>query len=158
MANSDQTRSNRRTAKVLLLTGFAPLAVMTLWLVSIDQQHALRDTTIFGLKAYAALALCFYGGTRWGVVHPEDGARSRYGLYLGSMPLAAGWISLVLPDAYGFATLAVAFAGLGAMDQLTSLRSAMPRWLERIRFHLTLLAVVSMIAAFAATADTIVLP
>ncbi len=158
MANSDQTRSDRRTATVLLLTGFAPLAVMTLWLVSIGQQHALRDSTIFALKAYAALALCFHGGARWSSAFLEDCTRSRLGLYLGSLPLAAGWVSLVLPDAYGFATLAVAFAGLGAMDQLTSLYSAMPRWLEKIRFHLTILAVVSMIAAFVATADSIVLP
>lgn len=158
MANSDQIRSNRRTAQFLFVSGFVPLAFMTLWLVASADEHSLHGAMIFGLKAYAAMALSFLGGGRWILTFLEDGTRTRRELLLCSMPLLAGWVSLVVPDAFGFAVLAVAFAALGALDQLCSLHSSIPTSLGRMRFYLTILAVVSMIIAFAETADSITLP
>ncbi len=152
------TRSTRQTAQLVLGTGLVPLAGMSLWLALIGDSHPWRTDTVFGLKTYAAVMLSFLGGTCWSAATGEDESEAPRAHTFAILPALAGWTSLMLPDAYSFAVLAVSFAGFGALDQFSAIRTPTPQRTGRTRYYVTLLAVASMITAFAATAETIVLP
>lgn len=139
-----------RRARVLALLGFAPFAVLSLWLAGIAGDHPWRAGTILLLKAYAAIILSFLGGIRWGLAM-RDGAAPR-DMAVSAVPPLAGWAALFVPAPHAFAFLAVAFAAMGAWDNLSAHGGAAPAWFGRMRALLTLLVVTAMVVAFAGAA------
>lgn len=136
----------------LSLLGCIPLAVLTLWLVSIPQDHVWRGDTVALLKTYAALALSFLGGIRFGLAVAAGGNDQRLALAATAVPVLVAWIAVVLGEPGSFAMLAVAFAAQGAWDSIAAHRGAAPAWFGRMRVPLTVFVVALMIAAFFATA------
>nr|WP_295463769.1 DUF3429 domain-containing protein [Mesorhizobium sp.] len=136
----------------LSLVGCIPIVVLTLWLVSIPHDHVWRDDTIVLLKTYAALALSFLGGIRFGLAVATDETDQRLALTATAIPVLMAWIAVTLSEPGSFALLAVAFAAQGAWDSIAAHRGAAPAWFGRMRVPLTGFVVVMMVAAFLATA------
>lgn len=132
--------------------GLVPLALLTLWLVAIDETHVWHAGTASLLSAYGAMMLSFLAGLRCGIDIGTDDPPSPRDLVLTLAPAALGWLALMMPAGVGFAVLAVAFAAQGAWDSLGVSSGRMPERLGGQRIRLTLLAVAAMIAAAAATA------
>lgn len=141
-----------RRARGLALLGFAPFAVLSLWLAGIAPDHPWRDGTIVLLKTYAAVILSFLGGIRWGLAMRGGEGVARRDMAASIVPPLAGWAALFAPAPYAFALLAVAFAAMGAWDNLAVHRGAAPAWFGRMRALLTLLVVTAMVVAFAGAA------
>jgi hypothetical protein len=141
----------RRMALQLGLAGLAPFAVLSLWLAGIPADHVWRATTILLLAGYGAVILSFLGGTRWGLAVAGHGGTAR-DVAISVVPALIGWAALLMPPHYGFVLLAVAFAGQGAWDALAGQSGILPAWFARLRMQLTVVVVIAMVIAFAATA------
>jgi hypothetical protein len=142
----------RRTATLLGVAGLAPFAVLSLWLAGIPADHVWRGTTILLLAGYAAVVLSFLGGTRWGLAVAGHGDDLRRDIAVSVAPPLLGWVALMLPPHYAFVLLAVAFAAQGAWDALAGQNGLLPHWFVRLRMQLTVVVVLAMVIAFAATA------
>lgn len=128
-----------------------PLVVLALWLFTIAPDHPWRGATDQLLVTFAALALAFLGGTRWGFSAAIDGG-SRGDLAVAILSVVIAWAALSMPTPSSYAILAVAFAALGAADALAAYSGGMPEWHGRLRMQVTPVAVGAMVLAFAATA------
>lgn len=151
-SGGEPTSAIRSPALGLSLAGFVPIVVLTLWLVSIPQDHVWRDDTIVLLKTYAALVLSFLGGIRFGLAVAADEPDQRLALTATAIPVLMAWIAVTLGEPGSFALLAVAFAAQGAWDSIAGHRGTAPAWFGRMRVPLTGFVVVLMVAAFLATA------
>jgi hypothetical protein len=140
-----------RLGRHLALAGFVPFAVLALWLYGIAPDHPWRHATIMLLAGYAALVLSFLGGIRWGMAILAHEGGERRDLWLGVVPLLAGWGALFARPPLVFVLLAVAFAAQGAWDALTLPPGAAPDWFRRVRIQVTLLTVAALVLAFVAT-------
>jgi hypothetical protein len=143
----------RRLAVLLATAGIAPFAVLSLWLAGIPADHVWRGTTILLLSGYAALVLSFLGGTRWGLAVAGHGQYLRRDVAVSVVPPLLGWVALLLPAHFAFVLLAVAFAAQGAWDALAGQAGLLPSWFVRLRMQLTIVVVIAMVTAFAATAN-----
>ena len=112
---------------------------------------AWRDAVVLALTAYGAVILSFLGGIHWGLAMAGTGSAvgdtpSFRRLALSVLPSLIGWVSLLIPAAFGLPVLAVAFAGMLFLDHLASRRREVPAWYLGLRWPLTL-AVIASIAA-----------
>ena len=116
---------------------------------------AWRDAVVLALMAYGAVILSFLGGIHWGLAMAgtgpaANGAPSFRRLILSVLPSLIGWVSLLMPAAFGLPALAVAFAGMLFLDRVASRRREVPTWYLRLRGPLTVAVVASVTAgAFA---------
>lgn len=140
-----------RTGRYLALLGFAPLAILALWLYGIPADHPWRQATVTLLTGYAAVTLSFLGGIRWGIALFGRSAERQGHIVLSVVPPLIGWMALIAPPPLVFVFLAVAFAAQGAWDSLTLPPGAAPDWFRRVRFQMTLLVVAALVLAFVAT-------
>ncbi|MBL8581340.1 MAG: DUF3429 domain-containing protein [Rhizobiaceae bacterium] len=147
-----QAAGGQSRLRALGYCGAVPLIVLAVWLFAIAPDHPWHEGTILLLKTYAAMLLSFLGGTRWGAVlaKDDDGTAATIAL----LPALSAWIALLLPPAVAFAGLAVAFAAQGAWDSLAAHAGSLPVWYGALRARLTVIAVATMILAFAATVWT----
>lgn len=143
---------SRRLAVLLGAAGLLPFVVLAIWLGGIPVDHVWRGTTILLLSGYAAVALSFLGGMRWGLAVTGHGADTRRDIAISVVPPLLGWLALVLPPHLAFVLLAVAFAAQGAWDALAGQTGILPLWFVRLRMQLTIVVVIAMVIAFAATA------
>lgn len=143
----------RRLAVLLATVGIAPFAVLSLWLAGLPLDHVWRSTTILLLCGYAAVVLSFLGGTRWGLAVAGHGEDLRRDIAVSVVPPLLGWVALLLPAHFAFVLLAVAFAAQGAWDALAGQVGILPHWFVRLRTQLTIVVVIAMVIAFAATAN-----
>jgi hypothetical protein len=132
--------------------GLLPPIVLALWLLGIPDDHPWRAQTVALLTGYAAVALSYIGGIRWGIALLEPNENAGRIFALSVLPALGGWAALFVPPPYSFVLLAVAFAAHGAWDTLTAQNGKMPDWFARLRMQLTAGIVITMIVAFAATA------
>jgi hypothetical protein len=140
-----------RTGRFLILASFIPFLVLSLWLYGIAPDHPWRQGTITLLTSYAALAISFLGGIRWGTsILSRDGQRRR-DLVLSALPPLVGWVALAITPPLVFVLLAVAFAAQGAWDSLTLPPGSAPDWCRRLRIVMTILTVAALVLAFVAT-------
>ena len=140
-----------RTGRYLALLGFAPLAILALWLYGIAPDHPWRSTTIALLTGYAAVTLSFLGGIRWGIALLGNSEERQGHIVLSIVPPLIGWVALIATPPLVFVFLAVAFAAQGAWDSLTLPPGAAPEWFRKVRFQMTLLVVAALVLAFVAT-------
>lgn len=139
------------SARLVGTIGLIPFLILSVWLYAIAPDHLWRAGTVTLLKAYAAIALSFFGGIRWGLAmtHPSD--ERRRDLTLSAAPPLLGWVGFMAAAPYAFAFFAAAFAAQGAWDTLATHSGTAPGWYGRLRTLLTAAIVATMILAFLAT-------
>jgi hypothetical protein len=150
--DENATGNLARRATWLALAGYAPFAVLSVWLFTIAPDHPWRADTILLLKTYGALILSFLGGIRFGLAVGADRKDRAMDLTLAVLPALAAWVALRLGEPQSFALLAVAFAAHGAWDSFAAHRGYAPDWFGRMRIKLTVLVVMAMVLALLATA------
>ncbi|MVA98491.1 DUF3429 family protein [Nitratireductor sp. CAU 1489] len=152
----DQPVPPPRSFRLLSALALAPFVALALWLAGIADDHPWRGTTIDLLKTYAALMLCFAGGSRWGIAVQAASAHGEktgpYDLPAGVLALFIGLALFFVPTPYAFALFAVAFAAQGAWDAFAAHESRAPAWFARARLVATILIVGAMVVALLATA------
>lgn len=141
----------QRRANWLGHAGLVPFVVLSLWLYSIAADHPWHTITIALLVAYASITLSFLGGIRWGFAMRGRMANGR-DLAASVVPALLAWTAPFVLQPYCFAVLAVAYAAQGAWDSLSVGEDGLPQWFGRLRIRLTIVVVLTMILAFAATA------
>ncbi|MFO7857727.1 MAG: DUF3429 domain-containing protein [Ectothiorhodospiraceae bacterium] len=131
----------RRTTITLGLAGALPfVAVATaLWLAPITEQPFL----VQALLGYGAVILSFLGGSHWGRML-VTGSGGTTGLIAAVIPSLAGWLALLLPLGFDFATLVAAFLLVLALEQ----RVPAARWYRRLRLILTAIVCASLLAGW----------
>ncbi|MFZ2099186.1 MAG: DUF3429 domain-containing protein [Oricola sp.] len=153
--------SVEQTATFLALLGFLPFAFFTSLLLADPGLLSFRDAAAAGfgsvliaaLKVYSAIVLSFIGGIRWGIAitRQEGGQEETEALVLAAGPSLIGWFAFFLAEPWSFAVLAAAFAATGWWDSRSAGNKGIPEWFGRLRVLLTVLVMVTMIAAFTAT-------
>ncbi|GMG84099.1 hypothetical protein LNKW23_33130 [Paralimibaculum aggregatum] len=98
------------------------------------------------LASYAALILSFMGGCRWGFesirAAPEPTAKK---LVVSVVPALYAWVALLFDVPMACAALALGFSLLLAADLALAQEGGAPRWWPRLRWPLTLGAVLSLL-------------
>ena len=143
--------STARLASRLAYAGFLPVAALTLWLAAIGSGHPWRETTAALLSTYAALALVFVAGVRWGLAFLDRRDQAERNLAIGVVAVAAAWAAAMMSAHHAFVLLALAFAAHGAWDAFGVQAGTVPGWYGRVRTRMTFLMVAAMIVAFVAT-------
>lgn len=146
--------TGRRVGRIAARIGalaLLPFILLAAWLAGIALDHPWRAGTISLLTTWSALYLTFLGGIRWGVAIGDDRSAAVRDLALSALALVLGWAAFAAPIPYTFAALAVVYAAVGAWDSLASHAQAAPAWYGRLRVWQTIIIVVTLIVAFAAT-------
>jgi hypothetical protein len=131
--------------------GLIPFVAMTLVLVA--GGPALPFAPGLALIGYGAVILSFLGGIHWGVaLRPtvdlhNDSSPIAVSLVFGVIPSIIGWIALLLPLATATALLCAGFALQLWLDLRTIAQGRLPAWFARLRIILTVIVMLSLIAA-----------
>lgn len=132
-------------AKWLGYLGVIPFIVIAAGGMAYPQ--IVTDQAAFALAAYGSIILSFLGGIHWGLAISApvaSGPLSRR-LIMSVVPALTGWVSLLLTASSALLMLAGAFLLMLIFDFLTAGRGETPDWYPRLRWPLTLAAVVSLI-------------
>lgn len=107
----------------------------------------VTDHAAFALAAYGSIILSFLGGIHWGLAISGPAPNGPLGrrLILSVVPALTGWVSLLLAASSALLMLAGAFLLMLIFDILTAGRGETPDWYPKLRWPLTLAAVVSLI-------------
>jgi len=105
------------------------------------------DDALFALLAYGAAILSFLGGIQWGFAVSTFDITPRQifnRLSLSVAPSLIAWGALLLPPGMGLIVLAVSFVFVLLVDLRTVNRSGAPAWYPKLRWPLTICAVLSL--------------
>lgn len=129
-------------AKILGAVGLLPFVGLAcaLWLAPPARLDALAGA----LTSYAAVILAFMGAIYWGLAMGRECRRRPYWYTLGVLPAITGWCATMLSPATGLTVMAVAFAGVFALDLMAIEAGLAPRWYARLRQPLTAIVVASL--------------
>lgn len=134
-------------AAILGLAGLLPFVLGALASLDDGPLGRLAPAALLG---YAAVILSFMGGVHWGLaMTAEPPSWSRYGASV--VPALLGWGALLLGGAASFLALAACFASLLAYDLGAVRAGEAPAWYPRLRWPLTLVVVLCLILAAAAS-------
>ncbi len=127
-----------RTAQALGYAGLIPFAALAL--DALVTGFVAAPLARMWLLAYGAVILSFLGGIMWGrcLNEPEAGAT----LIVSILISLAGWSAILLSGPAAFWLLAGGFAAALAWD----MGAALPPWFRRLRIHLSIGAILAMIA------------
>ncbi len=100
------------------------------------------------LVAYGAVILAFVGAVHWGLAMSRRNPPPEV-FYASVMPALVGWVALLLPRIVGLPVLAAGFVAWRVWEYREA-RASMPRWFRRLRSVLTVGAVFSLLAGWAA--------
>jgi uncharacterized membrane protein len=130
--------NTEKTALALGYAGLIPFAVLAI--DPLTTQVIDPFLSRLWLLSYGAVILSFLGGIMWGraMREPEAGGT----LVLSILISLAGWGALLLLGAEAFWLLAVAFVVALVID----LRADLPPWFRRLRIHLSIGAILAMLA------------
>ncbi|WP_419906743.1 DUF3429 domain-containing protein [Hoeflea sp.] len=135
-------------AKWLGGLGLIPFAACALASVLAPPQWS--DSASQWLVFYGAVILSFLGGIQWGMAirtegGPDGSGPSASDLALSVVPALLGWFALLVPAGYALVILAVAFASVLAVDLMTTRNRRAPDWYPKLRWPLTVIAIVTLI-------------
>lgn len=139
----------RRWAILLAYAGLVPvlgagLAMLADAAPPFDRAGASRAAVVF-----AAVALAFLGGVRWGMALKVSPRRNEgLAMLAAALPVVVAAAALLLPVPAGLGLLAAGFAGQGAWDVWTVEGGQAPAWYGRLRMRLTIAMTVILVAAF----------
>lgn len=105
------------------------------------------DDALFALLAYGAAILSFMGGVQWGFAVSASDITPRQmfnRLSLSVAPALVAWGALLLPLGLGLIALAVSFIFVLLIDLRTVNRLGAPAWYPKLRWPLTICAVLSL--------------
>ena len=110
---------------------------------------------VHALTAYGAVILSFLGGIIWGLGiagfgEAADKPRETLRLTVSVLPSLFGWLALFFPPVAGLWLLATCFLLVLSVDLLMAQRGLTPRWYPALRWRLTAIVVLSLLAASAA--------
>ena len=101
------------------------------------------------LAAYGAVILSFLGGVQWGLAAAAN-QHLAIRLTVSIMPSLIAWMALLVPRQMGFHVLAVAFALTLYIDWKNHREGQSPPWYIRLRLPLSVIVILSLLAAAAA--------
>jgi hypothetical protein len=104
----------------------------------------------FALLAYGATILAFLGAVHWGLAlraAPEEALAEPGRLVLGVAPSLVAWVALLLPVKLGLLLLAAAILAAAVVETLAGRAGLVPTGYLRLRWALSLGAVLSLGAA-----------
>lgn len=137
------------TAGWLGYLGLLPFFVQTLAVVfGPNGEDSLAHHAAFGVASYGAVILSFLGGITWGLTvnNPQlanvQGSRE---LIYSMLPALAAWAAILLPTAFTLWFCAIGFLVAFIHDWKTAPLHALPAWFLRLRLHLSLGAIVSVL-------------
>ncbi|MBX2868540.1 MAG: DUF3429 domain-containing protein [Acidiferrobacterales bacterium] len=135
-------------ALILGLAGLIPFVGLAIFSISVD--GLIRSEVIFALIAYGAVILSFLGGVHWGVALglPEHLNWPR--LIVSVVPSLLGWTALLIADYQAMTLLILSLIAMLVVDIAAARRAVFPRWYLRLRWILTAVACVSLVAALVA--------
>ncbi len=139
--------TERRTAWLLALAGFAPFAFLALALLVSGTTSAFHGLFLDAFRTYSAIILSFLGGIRWGMALRDDPV-DHVSLGFSVVPSLAGWFALFLPASLGVPVLLVAYCAQGAWDSVSIHSGKAPAWFAELRIWLTLLVAFAHLVAF----------
>ena len=106
------------------------------------------------LIGYAAVILSFLGGLHWGRVAASGAYDKSAGLWLvwSVIPSLLGWAALLMPPLPAVMVLSAGFVlalmvDLGRLGAVLSGSPRWPHWMQRLRLHLTFVAVASLLSS-----------
>jgi len=142
-----------RPALVLGIAGAAPFVAGAL--AMLVGPGWLKLTAYVYLVNYAAVALAFVGAVHWGLALAASraGVAVGWSWYGGSvLPALAGWVALLLiQPAPKLVLLGLGFAAVFIADVRAERAGAAPAWYPALRKPLTIVVLVSLLGALAAT-------
>lgn len=131
-------------AKTLGYSGLIPFIIFSfgVWtgLPMVDNPH-------LPLLTYAAIILSFMGAIHWGLAMVKEDSLSTTQLGLSVVPALLGWLALLIPPLSGYGLLILSFIGLYLADKYICGKGLLPEWYLLMRFVLTLIVVLSLVAA-----------
>ena len=135
-AASLHSNDSRRTAWLLSIVAFAPMAFLAGSLALSEGSNAAILPLLDAFKTFSAITLSYFGGMRWGIA--RQGGETRP-LFLGAtmLPPAIGWGSIFLPDAAGIGVLLLAICAMGAWDSFSLNAKPETQWYAKIRTIMT---------------------
>jgi len=119
------------------------------------------DVTVAGLDpfrlllGYGAVILSFLGGLHWGRVAagvPQPDQPASLWLVWSVIPSLLGWAALLMPPLPAVMVLSAGFVlalmiDLGRLGAVLSGAPRWPHWMQRLRLHLTFVAVASLLSS-----------
>jgi hypothetical protein len=97
------------------------------------------------LSTYGAVIASFLGGIRWGAAAARGGGGADYAIAI--VPSILAWMALAVPAPWDLRLLGCLVLAWGLVDQDLPRRGLVPVWLGRLRFVLSAVAGVSLLAA-----------
>ena len=140
-------------AALLGAGGLIPFVSLAAAAHLLPQEQSL--VALQALIAYGAVILSFLGGIIWGLGiagfgDGRDKPREALRLTVSVPPSLFGWLALFLPHGTGLWLLAACFLMVLSVDLLMTRRGLAPRWYPALRWRLTAIVVLSLLAASAA--------
>ena len=128
-----------------LLPFFAQAAAAVLGPAGPD---SLARHAAFGIATYGAVILSFLGGITWGLTVNNAQLANVQGsreLIYSMLPALAAWAALLLPTTFTLWFCALGFLIAFIHDWRTAHLHQLPAWFLRLRLHLSLGAIVSVV-------------
>lgn len=112
---------------------------------------ALLGMARYSLPVYAAVILAFLGGAQWGfaLAPGADDSQRPFRLIAAMAPPVVGWLVMLLPQItpqVRYLILAGSLVLWAAIDHIFARRGWGPDWYPRLRWPITAVAVLSLIA------------
>jgi|LNFM01.1.fsa_nt_gb hypothetical protein len=109
---------------------------------------SLASHAAYGVATYGAVILSFLGGITWGLTvnspHLNNTQGSRELIY-SMLPALGAWAAILLPTTFTLWFCAVGFLVAFIHDWRTASLHHLPPWFLRLRLHLSLGAIVSVV-------------
>lgn len=135
-------------AKRLSYAGFAPFAILAVWLLWSAPGAAGWDSALTALRGYAIAILSFVAGIRWGGAFLSDKAPRVF--LLSVIPSLLAWMTVFLTPVLALAILAMTFAAQGAWDVIAAQNGEVPAWYGELRMRITVLVVGALLVSIIA--------
>ncbi len=137
---------SRTFIRTIVYLGTAPMALLAvlMWLV----HNELYGFVAAALASYGGVVVAFLGGIHWGIgLHGGINA-PKFHFIWGSVAAFSGWFAVLMHPGAGMPFLALLFVICYIVDDRTWGKAGLSEWLT-VRFHATVVAVVSCLAGAA---------
>ena len=137
---------SRTFIRSMTYLGTIPLMGMAvlMWLV----HHEVHGFVAVAMTSYAGIVVSFLGGVHWGIGLRSGVKAPKLHFIWGAFAAFAGWFGVLMHPAAGMPFLALMFVICYVVDDRTWERAGLSEWLT-VRFHATVLAVMSCLAGAA---------